>query len=83
MLQILINFLQVTGIAVFINVEWTAGVLKTLGVAGRNLDLHPRNPSTLAILIDAIISWECHNSRRATLTTNKITLVCGHAQQNK
>ena len=55
MLQILINFLQVTGIAVFINVEWTAGVLKALGVAGKNLDFQPRDPSKSAILIDAII----------------------------
>lgn len=36
-LQILINFLQVTGIAVFINLKWTKGVLNTLGVAGKNL----------------------------------------------
>ena len=46
MLQILINFLQVTGIAVFINVEWTAGVLKALGVAGKNLDFLSRDSST-------------------------------------
>lgn len=38
MLQILINFLQVTGVAVFINVKWTNGVLNTLGVAGKKSD---------------------------------------------
>lgn len=67
MLQILINFLQVTGIAVFINVEWTAGVLKALGVAGKILDLHSRDSSASAILIDAIIFRACHKSRRLEL----------------
>eukprot|EP00803_Ostreobium_quekettii_P003269 evm.model.scf_1309.1 EVM.evm.TU.scf_1309.1 scf_1309:6013-11281(-) len=32
-LKILINFLQVTGIAVFINVHWTTSTLRALGVA--------------------------------------------------
>ena len=36
MLQILINFLQVTGIAVFINVKWTRRVLSALGMAGKD-----------------------------------------------
>lgn len=32
--QILINFLQVTAIAVYINVDWTKSVVRALGVAG-------------------------------------------------
>ena len=50
MLQILINFLQVTGIAVFINVKWTNGVLNTLGVAGKKLDF----PLPISKCINAI-----------------------------
>ena len=51
-LHILINFLQVTGIAVFINVKWTAGVLNTLWVAGKNLEV---SNSVLQV-------WACHKS---------------------
>ena len=49
MLQILINFLQVTGIAVFINVKWTNGVLNTLAVAGKKLNF----PSPVSKCINA------------------------------
>ena len=57
-LQILINFLQVTSLAVFINSDWTKSVSRILGLAGRTKEIL----KILPLLKDSISFIRDHDS---------------------